>query len=527
MGFTLELPNDEIVAEAGSTVPLTFTLGHIGEESDQYEVQIEGVDLEWVAIPVPVVNLSPGQSLSEKLFFKPPRQSESVAGNYPFVLRVRSLTSGESKAIQGVLTVQPFHHLTMEILPKKGTISPSRKDNTFEATIMNLGNTEQVVQVFGNDLDDALTFTFAGEQVTIGPGQTRIVEVTVAPKRKRNFASSRLHGFTLGARSATTPSLVCSAQAHLEERAIMSPGALAALIFAVVLFAGWFALLPKPPKLEKLDVSARQVVAGETVTLSWRAVNAQGVDIRFEGEPLVQSQELIGQFTFAATRSGTITARAVRDGKESTPLTAMLTVTPKPTAPEPRIISFDVNPREVNKGDRITISYKVNDAVKQLLIQPSGETLDLGLESKWVPANFEGEVSFYLVARNEDGKEVESRKITVKVVDPTLPKIRVFSSSVAEIDAPGGPVTLTWGTLNAVRLELAIGDSKETIDTTSGSKEVYIDKTTDFTLTIYDSQDRSVTQKITVKVKEPTPPETTTGGAPPGATEPATAGGTR
>src|SRR5438046_642515 len=124
MSFTIRLAQDLTAVEAGATVPLSIEIKNKGEAADRYEMQVEGLDTEWTASPEPVFNVGANESHSQKVFFKPPRASETLAGNYPFVVKVRSLESGDSRTVQGVLQVKAFHHLSMEISPKKGYLSP-------------------------------------------------------------------------------------------------------------------------------------------------------------------------------------------------------------------------------------------------------------------------------------------------------------------------------------------------------------------------------------------------------------------
>src|SRR5207253_10995896 len=127
-------------------------------------MQVEGIDPEWTASPEPVFNVGPGETHSQKLFFKPPRASESLAGNYPFVVKVRSLNSGDARTGQGVLQIKPFNHLGMEISPKKGYSSPVRQLNNFTLTVMNLGNTEHTLQMSGADPEEECTYEFDSDQ---------------------------------------------------------------------------------------------------------------------------------------------------------------------------------------------------------------------------------------------------------------------------------------------------------------------------------------------------------------------------
>src|SRR5579862_3600243 len=155
MSFLARLGSDLITVEAGATTPLSIELINRGDAADQFELSIEGLDPEWTAVPVPVVTLKEHETQEEKIFFKPPRVSESSSGNYPFVLRVRSLNSGDARTVQGVLTVKPFNHLSVELSPKKGYVSPVTHHNTFDVTLVNLGNTEHTVQLFGSDPEEA------------------------------------------------------------------------------------------------------------------------------------------------------------------------------------------------------------------------------------------------------------------------------------------------------------------------------------------------------------------------------------
>ncbi|HJP83239.1 MAG TPA: FixG Ig-like domain-containing protein, partial [Fimbriimonadaceae bacterium] len=129
MSFSVRLVSDLIPVEAGASIPVSIEVQNKHTEADRYELQIEGIDPEWVAIPEAVFVADSDEVRSEKVFIKVPRTSESQAGNYPFVVRVRSLDSGDSRAVQGVVQVKPFNYLTMEISPKKGIYSPTRKQN--------------------------------------------------------------------------------------------------------------------------------------------------------------------------------------------------------------------------------------------------------------------------------------------------------------------------------------------------------------------------------------------------------------
>ena len=222
MSFTLQLTPDLVSAEPGASVPVSIVVQNRGESRERYEMEIEGVDPEWKAVPVPVFEADAGEKRTERFFFKPPRASESVAGNYPFVVRVRSLETGTAQMVQGVLEVKPFHHLSMEVSPKRGIVSPAHKNCTFEVTLVNLGNSEHTVRILAGDAEEECAYELESDQITVGPGGQRQVELTVSPKRNPWFTSGRLVGISISARSVDTPSVVSTSQAQLEQRPLLS-----------------------------------------------------------------------------------------------------------------------------------------------------------------------------------------------------------------------------------------------------------------------------------------------------------------
>ena len=162
MSFALRLASDLVQVDAGATVPLGVEASNRDDEADTYEIQIEGLDPEWTAVPVPSFTVDGHDIHTEKIFLKPPRVTESLAGTYPFVITLRSLNSGETRSAQGVLEIRPFHHVSVDVSPKKASISPFSKECTFDVTVMNLGNSEHTLQLFASDPDDECAFDFDG-----------------------------------------------------------------------------------------------------------------------------------------------------------------------------------------------------------------------------------------------------------------------------------------------------------------------------------------------------------------------------
>lgn len=503
MSFTVRIGADLVPVEPGATVPVTFEIANRSDEQDRYEVSVEGVDPEWVAVPVPMFTVEARDIHQEKVFFKPPRLSESRADDYPYVITVRSLVTGEARTVQGVVGVRPYHHLSMEISPKKGSVSALRKHNSFEVTLMNLGNTEHRVQLFGSDPEDVLAYDFEEEQTDLGPGQTKVVAVTANPARSRPFSSARLHGFQITGRSTNTPSVVCHASAQLEERPVLSPGMLLLAFMGVLLFVGWWLLLPKPPTMDSLNPSNDAPMSGEPVVIRWKASNAKGVRIKFNSETLVDGAELEGEKTFYPTASGTIEAVSYRDSAVSPALTRSITVHEPPETPTPQILSFDIQPRSLKVGDRFLVKYSVSDSVSDLTLSPAGIKLDPKLTQTQVTADMPGEINYELVARN--GDKTASKSLKVKVEVGSKASIVVFKTDVTKVPLEGGSIKLTWQVANAARIELVQGNLPAVTLDPQGEREFGITEATDFVLTAIDDQGNQVTKRIKITMEAPPP----------------------
>ncbi|MBI3721916.1 MAG: hypothetical protein HY248_05115, partial [Fimbriimonas ginsengisoli] len=448
-----------------------------GSEAERIELQVEGLDSEWTAVPVPEFAVDPGETLTEKLFFKPPRVSESVAGNYPFVLKVRSLVSGESKAVQGVLQVKPYHHLSMEIQPKRGHVSPARRQQTFAVTIMNLGNTEHSLQLLGGDPEEACAFEFEEEQVTISPGQQKTVEADVSATSRTFLSSAKLHVFSISARSVEAPSVAASAQAQLEQRALLSPGTLVALIFLLLIGGYWVYLIPKPPSI-RLSVDRTELLRGETATISWNASNATWVRIKSGRTAIYEGPNTSGSVPFTPKQSGTVAIEATssRENKESQPPSRLdLTIGEPPPTPDPEILSLKA-PTSAKAGQPFMIQYSLQGVTKAYLA-PTNEDVDLNVGEKQLVRNEAGDITYTLVAQGA-GSKVAKRAFRVHVVEESKAIIVFFTASAPWVDPAIGRVTLHWQTTDAKSLTLDDGGDVRPVDTSITSLEVPVSKAT-------------------------------------------------
>ncbi len=416
--------------------------------------------------------------------------------------------------MQGVVQIKPYNHLSMDITPKKGSISPAHGLEVFHALIMNLGNTEQTLQLYGSDPEDAFAFEFDSEQVTIGPGQQKEIEVRATPTSKRPFSSPRLHVFTISARSIQTPSLVSSSQAQLEQRPIVTPVALIVCFLVCLLVYLWFLSRPQPPSVTlTLDPVGGSYKDGDEVTVRWHAVNATQVKLTIGDQHLTEPPD--GSTSFTVHASGTVQAIAVEDKQESKAQTESFVVKEPPVQPDPVIEQFDIPQREVPSGQPIIIKYRVKNAVK-VVLEPNTIILDSTLDSYQLKGELPGNHVYHLVAENVANHSTTSKEIRVHVAEESEASIVDFDVEPRELEAGGGEVTVTWQVNNASRIEITAGDKSSLAQDATGQSPVQIDRDTEFYLTAYDSKGVvTKSQRIFVRIKpalQPTqPPPTTTG----------------
>ena len=515
-----------VVVEPGATAPLTIDVENLGEADDQVEVSIEGVDGEWIAIPVPVVTLKPGEKQSVKVFFKPPRFSESIAGNYPFVAKIRSLNDGEIRSAQGILTVKPYFAMTLEVTPKKGFMSPTKRQNVFTVSLMNMGNSEQMIQLTADDPEDECAYEFDEEQVVLAPGQQKDVDFLVNPKKGSPFGSTRLIGFAVTGRSLSNQGVVASSQGQLEIRPFFTPLNVTVLLASFLILTIFWFTQPRPPTVRLEIVNKSRVFQGGTVTVQWVAEHAKSVKLVAGGKTFKDDLSPEGQIEIPAELVGTLKIQAVafRDKRQAESEVLEVNVEQPIVIPDPEIILLEPSKKEVNKGEKFTLNYKFKNATRAQLA-PVGQDLNLTFNSQTIQADELGEITYTVAAYNSVNKSV-TKSFKIRVVDNCLAKIVKFNIDPQEVDPTDGKVLMSWHVESAAQIELTYTGAKDTyILEAVGSREIPILAKTTFTLKAIDVRGKSIVMKKTITIKVPVPPDS--GNAPPvDGTTGTTAGGT-
>ncbi|MCW5936648.1 MAG: hypothetical protein KIT11_05005 [Fimbriimonadaceae bacterium] len=512
MSFAAQLANDLVQVDPGATATLAVEVANRSDQPTAFDVTVEGLDPSWVAVPVAHFTLDPREVRSERIFIKPPRETESVAGTYPFVLNVRTLETGETKSMPCVLEVKSFHNFSVDVQPRRASVSPFARDTQFEVTVMNLGNSEQTMQMFATDPEGLFAFEFDADQVLLGPGQQRSLSLSASATRSALLANSRLANFSVSARSTANPAVAAASTAQIEQKALATPGAFLLFLLVLGLAAAWLALWPKAPTIESLTVTPNTVQVGHEVKIEWRTANARQVKVRI-GSEFQDRLPPVGSTTFTPQQAGDYVVEVLATNGQNTTRddTERIKVTEAPVIPEPRILELSTEKKELALGEKFTLRYKFAEGVTRATLMPMQRELDVKEDGILLGADEVGKIDLTVKAYNEAGAMVE-RTVSVSVVKKSAARIVKFTAGPKELTGPGD-VTVDWTVVDAARIELEVGEQRTLLTEPTGTRLISVTADTKIRIVALDRDGLAVNSDVvTIKVKQLPPPPETTGG---------------
>ena len=519
--IVVSLSLSDIVIEPGGGAQLVVSMTNHQETADRLSLEVEGIDVEWYAIPVPAVNVAAGAQTSERILFKIARNSGNRAGSYPFLVRVQAMETGEVGVAQATLVLKPYSHLQVELDHKRAVASFFHPLNDFDVSITNQGNAEETLNLYASDSDDGCAYEFDTDRITLKPGQASTVPLAIRPKVSSVWGSTRLYGFTVSARSVDDSYVSANVSGQIEKHALISPF-LGIFLLLLALGGGGFFLLrpptPKPIVIHSFTTSAAKIVSGVPVTLSWDVSGtAQQFIIKHkvgkDGQEIVDGEQSkpAGSLEVKPLSPQTTYILVVRGPGSPKDLNKQLTVDvlPGPKANPAVIKKFDASPTRVHPGDPILLSWEAT-GVKEAIIDPGA--LHLSQYDMTHTVVTDQDTTYTLRIVGEDGKLV-SKSVEVKV----LPKDQSLAEIDFRIDSKvvyvGASARIKWNVRFAKTVHLAADNNSVNMDVpANGSKEVKIDVPTTFTIQAVDSagQPKTATVTVTVKEKPVTPPDPVT-----------------
>jgi hypothetical protein len=178
-------------------VELQANIRNAGETVDQYSIELENLDPSWYTITEQSVALFPGDSAPIVIRIHPPKNSQTRAGSYKFVVRARSHADpsivGTTK---GEVVVGGYTNFQMELAPKRATGYRGR----YRLLLQNGGNGEANLELSGRDPEMNLSYKFRPSNPNVQPGSKMAVPVRVKPQGFRIVGPQTTHRFILSAR---------------------------------------------------------------------------------------------------------------------------------------------------------------------------------------------------------------------------------------------------------------------------------------------------------------------------------------
>ncbi|PIR85671.1 hypothetical protein COU14_03075 [Candidatus Kaiserbacteria bacterium CG10_big_fil_rev_8_21_14_0_10_44_10] len=213
---------------------------------------------------------------------------------------------------------------------------------------------------------------------------------------------------------------------------------------------------------------------GGTVTLSWSTSNATSASIN-NGVGQVNINGSVNDVVVTSSITFTLTAVGA-GGNASCAVT--VTVSPPPPTPAAVCSYFDVSPNTVPYGGgNVTIAWQTSDATSVSINNGVGTVSANGSKTVFVSSD----TTFQLTAIGTGGNDTHCVD-SVTVNPPPTPAATCDSFTADRYNVPynGGNVLLSWETTNASSVSIDNGVGNVSAD---GSKNVYVDSTTTYTLT--------------------------------------------
>ena len=519
--IVVSLSETDITIDPGSVTQMTVTISNQQETADRVSLEIEGIDVEWYAIPVPAANVAPGASVVLKVPFRVARDSSNKAGTYPFLVRVQAMESGELGVAQASLNVHAFNSLQVELNPKRAIATFFHPLNDFDFTLINQGNSEETLDLFASDQDDSCAFEFDVDRLSLKPGQSVVVPLAVRPKAAALIGGTRIYGFSASARSHDDAYVSANAHGQIEKHALVSPllGIFLLLLgFGGAAFAFFKPKAPEPVKILKFAAFPKQLVQGQATTLTWEVSGLQSANrhlilshtVGNNGAEITDQELKDDNFSMKVTPDGSTTyhLKAYNSGGLKPVFSSTdVKVTMAPDPPKPVISSFTASPTKIHQGESVMLTWVAKNH-ELCIIDPGNVKLSKLEQSKQIDG-INSDTTYKLRALN-----VKSDKTTVIVEKEVRVKVVPANVSLCEIEyfafkeSPvyiGELAHLKWNATYARSAKVDCSDPNissqiSAVPAVNGSLEfkLSINAPVTFTLTVTDAANLSVSRSVTI-----------------------------
>jgi serine/threonine protein kinase len=498
--LAVALENETLTLTTGQPGVVQVTLANLGVQVEHLTLSVEGVPASWIQIPTQSTQLNPGMKATVALTVLAPRVPESRAGEYAVTIHVRSRDdAARTGAATGRWRVLPFVASSL-------VLSPTRKSGHTRAvyTVMarNEGNTPARLKLSGNDDDATLQYRFQEQALTLEPGETGSVPLTLEGSR-RWIGSAQTRAFTIRSEPdagesdseypVDKPHIAAGQFVHQALIPTWVPPLLIPLLALCAFgYSQWVKAHQLPPvtlpsRIQAQIISAPKgtVIPGQKLTLFGSNLGTEGI-LYLNGDEVTEREWKETQIVFhvpkdapantalgivvTPTGSTPLDAGAVTvasspssdpQAKGSPPATNP--TSPPPVPPRPEI----TQPAKgaVLPGQRIAIigkSLGTDGTIKLGENEVATKKWSVRTITFSVPANAPTNTPLAVVVTPRGASDLDGGSVTVTApVPPPLPGkpvIGVFKSSPENSVIADTSVMLSWeGVRNADKLELDDG----------------------------------------------------------------------
>lgn len=274
MGAITSLEHRSIAVEPGGEATCSVLLRNTGTVVDQFTIAVLGDAQNWAQADPAAVNLLPNEESTVLIRFQPPRSSEVAAGAVPFGIRVSSREDPAGSVVEeGTLEVGAFTDVRIELIPRQVR---GRKQGRCDVAVDNLGNHPVDLAIDADDPERSLRFRPEHTDLTLQPGTTAFVGLSVLPERRFLRGPERTHPFQVRVAGTRVPPTTAEG-AMVQEPLLPKwlPLALAALLAALIALAVLWQTVVKKDLQSSAQKAAAEQVQGVANTANKAAVRAE------------------------------------------------------------------------------------------------------------------------------------------------------------------------------------------------------------------------------------------------------------
>ncbi len=511
-------------------ITLQLQVVNAGDLVAHFQVTADGVPSEWVTIEPSEFHLNERSEITVAVSVTSPRLPTSKAGTYHLTLEATSPDNYPDVRSQASadITIKPFYEMALgNLSPRRQSIPWSQPAGQAEVPLTNKGNSVTWVGLHGEDDARACRFEFQAPSDTDQPLYlTRQVDlplpidemvkapVQIVPQNRPLIGRGgrlidlrpRVHSYTITVTMAQGQQGPWMLTGEWENQPCLSRrGLLAATVATILLLLACTYWIFRP-RIDTADVAwPDSIRAGQVAELDWEARPRFLIGFTLDGKPVdppvVVRPE---QTTTYELRADTWLSHLFPAWSAS----ARDTVIVRPIKPD--ILLFEARPERTTPGQRVVLSWVVDDAEELVLVDHGAgvqETLTSRCGSREVQVG-QDSAQYTLRAIARDGAAIE-RVVSVQVGSPVISVLSVAPMAITSTTN----VAITWGVLgtDVVALDRRSAGPGGTFTVTSidiegarGSIPQPVSSSTVFTLTAGSGSMQAV-ETVQVKVLKPTP----------------------